>query len=269
MNSPLPDYFTTLQTVMMRFFFQRKAGFAKSFRSLLKTTALLSGLATTGLYAQLAPYTLKKPLDFTISGIGLLHATANFVVKPSSSALQMMPPNPKLPPPDRWFDYTYRPKIARGSDITAATTVALPIAVLLAGNIQSNKVVPVIVAAEAMWMTWNLTESVKHLVKRNRPLVYAANTPDEIRFTRDARLSFPSGHTSMVFCMATAFHLALKQYNIPLAERRWLSGSAWMLAAGTAGMRVIAGKHYPSDILAGAALGFGTAYLMHHIHAPR
>ncbi|MFY7847993.1 MAG: hypothetical protein ACOVSS_02935 [Bacteroidia bacterium] len=32
---------------------------------------------------------------------------------------------------------------------------------------------------------------------------------------------------------------------------------------------MVAGKHYPGDVLAGAALGTGIALLNHYLHAPR
>jgi diacylglycerol kinase family enzyme/membrane-associated phospholipid phosphatase len=63
--------------------------------------------------------------------------------------------------------------------------------------------------------------------------------------------SFPSGHAASAAAFATAVTL----------ESPWLGAAAIPLAAAVAGSRVYTGAHYPSDVLAGAALGAGAAAL--------
>lgn len=63
--------------------------------------------------------------------------------------------------------------------------------------------------------------------------------------------SFPSGHSASAAAFATAVAL----------ESPWLGAVAIPLAAGVAVSRVYTGAHYPSDVLAGAALGAGAAAL--------
>lgn len=65
------------------------------------------------------------------------------------------------------------------------------------------------------------------------------------------QFSFPSGHTSAAFLMAT-----LLQYLLP--------GAGWILYpwACTVGMsRVLLGVHFPTDTVAGALLGYSIALL--------
>jgi len=65
--------------------------------------------------------------------------------------------------------------------------------------------------------------------------------------------SFPSGHTSLAF--NTAAELTI-QYP------KWYIAAPAYLWAGSVGYsRLYLGKHYPSDVLGGAATGIGTAYL--------
>jgi PAP2 superfamily protein len=70
--------------------------------------------------------------------------------------------------------------------------------------------------------------------------------------------SFPSGHSATSFAFA-----AVIAHRYP--NKRWLKWSAYALATGVALSRYPAKKHYPSDILMGAAIGYvsGT-YLAEH-----
>lgn len=64
--------------------------------------------------------------------------------------------------------------------------------------------------------------------------------------------SFPSGHSAFFFAMATAIYL----YN-----KKW--GTGFFLAAILMNIsRIIAGVHYPSDILGGAIIGMAVAYIV-------
>ena len=62
--------------------------------------------------------------------------------------------------------------------------------------------------------------------------------------------SFPSGHAAFFFSFATAIYLYNKQWG------KWFFAAAAVISIA----RIIAGVHYPSDILAGSAIGIGMAY---------
>ena len=94
-----------------------------------------------------------------------------------------------------------------------------------------------------------LAQLVKHVVGRARPkLVDTTGAFHVDLFSIKASLaSFPSGHT------ASAFGLALA---LGMMERRF-AAVLLLLAVGVAAARVALGAHYPSDVVAGAALGAG------------
>jgi len=100
-----------------------------------------------------------------------------------------------------------------------------------------------------------ITQSLKYTVDRTRP---ADKYPNDIfvDHPRHGR-SFPSGHTTIAFATATTLTLQYKKWYIAVPAYLW---------AGAAGYsRLYAGEHYPSDVLAGAAIGAGSAYLAHWI----
>jgi len=72
-------------------------------------------------------------------------------------------------------------------------------------------------------------------------------------------LSFPSGHSVTAFATVTALAFMAPRLG------SWLFVLAVLIAAS----RVITGAHYPSDVIAGTALGFATVIVMRRAFAAR
>ena len=88
---------------------------------------------------------------------------------------------------------------------------------------------------------------LKHLIGRHRP--YVANPLPEPLMNTQLDLALPSGHAATSFAGATLLGLAAPRLALPFLA----------LAAAIAWSRVYVGVHYPSDVLAGAALGAAIA----------
>jgi undecaprenyl-diphosphatase len=129
-----------------------------------------------------------------------------------------------------------------------------------------------IIYAEAMTLTWGVTNLAKIAVRRPRPQAYIEadlhkNDPNYSNSDTDSALSFFSGHSSMTATIAaTATYLAFAR--APRGSLRpWIT-----LAVGTAATafvaveRVRAGAHFPTDVIAGAVAGAGIGVIVAHIH---
>ena len=114
--------------------------------------------------------------------------------------------------------------------------------------------------AEAGAWALGLSALLKAAAGRARPVLYtdgitaADVVPDDLA-------SFPSAHTAGAFAVATSWWLSRRTLGAEPAP--WWAAA---LGATTVGvLRVAARRHFPSDVLAGALLGTGTAVLVHLI----
>ena len=97
-----------------------------------------------------------------------------------------------------------------------------------------------------------LTQILKHSLSRPRPRMMDT-TPWEIRPSFESGLdSFPSGHTSASFSIATVL-------AVYFPKGRFL----WFGIAGFVSLcRVVKGSHFPTDILGGLLIGIGSGLVL-------
>lgn len=93
---------------------------------------------------------------------------------------------------------------------------------------------------------WLLVETIKFIVRRSRPFILLTQT--RIVGLQASGRSFPSGHTSQAFFLATILS-AQFQFKI------WVTLTLYGLAVLVGLTRMYVGAHYPRDVLAGAILG--------------
>jgi len=98
---------------------------------------------------------------------------------------------------------------------------------------------------------------IKQLTHRHRP--YQDDISDHANwdgpFSSIDYTSFPSGHTTSAFSMATV-------YAMEYSSTIWVPILSYTLAAGTAVSRLNDNKHWASDVVIGSALGFVTGRFM-------
>ena len=95
-----------------------------------------------------------------------------------------------------------------------------------------------------------ITYSMKEIIRRPRPY---PTYPDIKAFESKTTMSFPSGHTSLAFTTATALSLKYPKWYVIAPTFFW--------ACSVGYSRMNLGMHYPTDVLAGAVVGSGSAYV--------
>lgn len=123
----------------------------------------------------------------------------------------------------------------------------------LVGVVTKNRAVmhAALHAAESAVLADLVVQGSKYLVGRSRP--NADPDLDAVDFHTFAGSipAFPSGHTANAFALATSLSDA--------AGKKWITVGLYALATGTAYARLSEQQHWLSDVIAGAAVGIGSA----------
>jgi membrane-associated phospholipid phosphatase len=138
------------------------------------------------------------------------------------------------------------------SNTVYPVSIATPIAFIIAGRISGNQTMleDGLASSGSIIINESVTTIFKYAVNRQRPY----NTyPDIIPQSYDTDPSFPSGHTSAAFCTATSLSLMCPKWYVIVPSYAWATSVGYS--------RLFLGMHYPSDVLAGAVIGAGSAFI--------
>ena len=135
------------------------------------------------------------------------------------------------------------------------------------GGTWRDSALDVLLILEAVVVFQGLNQAVKFLAGRERPLA-AVLDPAEKRLTADPadnNLSFFSGHTGYTFALISAAATIIRARGYP---KWWVVLAVGMPIAVTTGvLRMVADKHYLTDVLTGALLGgligWGVPFFFH------
>ena len=167
---------------------------------------------------------------------------------------------------DRGATYNECPTARRVSDQLLRGAVLLPALALVKRSSRRRALVVGTMLAQTMLLNDGLTRTTKALIRRSRPLTFNEAYDEGAKLKGDARLSFVSGHTSNT--AALSFFTAKVLHDLypdsPLRPLIWATAAAVPLATGYA--RYQAGKHFPTDIVAGYALGAALGILIPQWH---
>lgn len=187
----------------------------------------------------------------------------------TSVQLQQLDPM-DLPRFDRIATTGYRTGAARLSDIVINSSLAIPLVMALHPNMREDYGMITFLTFQTYLLSDGFTAWTKYAVRRPRPFTYLdpslhPDLPGALK-GYDSRLSFFSGHTSGT---ATATFLAAQLFDTywPNHKARpfvWLGAA--LLPALSGYLRVRAGKHYPSDVVAGYVVGASIGLINPWLH---
>ncbi len=117
--------------------------------------------------------------------------------------------------------------------------------------------------ADAVGWSAVAVQWLKVAIGRERPVLYTSGAVAAAS-DRDNQRSFPSSHTTVAFAAATAYLVIARREQLSHRTRTALLLYGAALATGV--LRVEAGKHFPTDVMGGAALGSALGWLAATIH---
>ncbi|MFT5886866.1 MAG: membrane-associated phospholipid phosphatase [Arcticibacterium sp.] len=139
--------------------------------------------------------------------------------------------------------------LSQSADYVAIGT---PISLWAVGLVKGDKALKQkgIQSAMATLGTYGIAYLMKNSIKRERPFVTLTSiTPIQFKDS----YSMPSGSTSVAFASATSLVATFPKWYVAVP--------AYTYATAVGYSRIRSGEHYPTDVLAGAALGAGSVWV--------
>jgi membrane-associated phospholipid phosphatase len=244
-------------------------------RALRRLTAVFAaGLVslTAGAGAAGLPYALHG------DGDGALAAGAAFTLAVTKALDARMPAltpadlgrlqASAVPRVDRSATRRWSPAADAWSDVLMWGALCAPLALTASASGRKDPETLLALHAETVVWTIALTQITKSLVQRTRPFAYnpATEIPAGEWLRKSARRSFPSGHAANAFAGAVALAGIYARLHPGDSARAWVWGGSLTVASTVGLLRYLSGRHFPTDIVAGAALGAAVGYAVPRLH---
>ncbi len=124
-----------------------------------------------------------------------------------------------------------------------------------------------VVVLESAAVSGALVQGVKFFAARKRPFVRYGDGETSGPYDladRDSHIGFPSGHTALATALGVSLAMTATLEESQAAP--WLWGAAAAMSVTTASLRMIAEKHYFTDVAAGAAIGAACGVVFPLLH---
>jgi membrane-associated phospholipid phosphatase len=214
----------------------------------------------------LPAYTLKLGVDLPIIVIaGTL--TGGWVLPMGTAKCAPLCDKNKLWPIDKPVAGFYDNRWNLASDIGFATVAVGAIITLFVDEGWKNGFIDFVVLLETFLVSNGLTIITSLASRRARPMLYGEKAPLKERNNHFNSLSFFSGHTASCFAITMALFNTIRRRK-PKSALAWVVlGVGVAVASFVSVGRVMSGRHFPTDVIAGAAVGISVGFLVPALHA--
>lgn len=113
-------------------------------------------------------------------------------------------------------------------------------------------------ASQALIYSSLITAALKGIAGRHRPMLENGAFRYELWAWEDQFNSLPSGHTTLVFALASSFSADI--------DNPWVTAGLYTAASATALERIYSDRHWASDVFLAAAIGTACGYGVVHLH---
>lgn len=213
---------------------------------------------------------LNYKVDIPVTAVGVVwtsYAFGKIYDKPRSDTATIHALNKEnINKLDRWAAGLNDQNAAKVSDYFFYGSIPLPFLLLLDKKIRHDAPRVGFMYLESMALTGLLYTGTDYFVDRYRPETYNNEKSEGERTDGNYKNAFFAGHVALV---GTATFFMAKVYNDyhPNNNFKYVMWGGAILATGATGyLRHRAGKHFPTDIAVGAAVGVLSGVLVPELH---
>lgn len=217
-----------------------------------------------------SPYTLRWSVDGPLAGaaagfgalsLGLRSSTAPLT--PEEIALLSADDINAL---DRGTVTNRSEGAATASDVLGLAILASPLLLLADDAVRADAGTVGAMYLEVLALSAVIPPAVKELTHRARPYVYNPAVPLDEKTTPEAHRSFFSQHATFAFSSAVFLSTVYGDFNPDSKWTPYVWAGSLAAAGAVAWLRVEAGQHFPTDVIAGAAVGAAIGWLVPALH---
>lgn len=217
------------------------------------------------------PYQVRLAIDLPVMGLAAVGWVVPQLLLPSIVVPTCPCSSTEVLPIDRFTAGRRMDSVSFASDIALASlVVAWPLLDMLdtrtSGGAWTEWLEDLLVIGETVLISGSLNQLTKIGVRRPRPRLYDLPAGDPLLSEPDNYLSFYSAHSSTVFSVGVASAMTYWFRHPGSPVRALPMVGAVAAGLGVASMRVIAGKHFLSDVFVGALLGSVVGVIVPWVH---
>ena len=216
-------------------------------------------ICQSSLFAKESLFYASKTLDIPLAIISASTALTGLYFIKDTEVPNSIKDKLSLLPWDKPFAGTYSENADLWSDILNVGLL-FPIAIsgtaLAQNDIQKNDFWKVLLMySEALALQSGLNLLTRSFQLWPRPYLYKNGKAEKAK--GEAYGSFYSGHVSAAFTSAVFTSYLFHKIYPNSKYKTWVTAASFTLASAVAVLRIAAGKHYPTDVIAGALAGSG------------